>query len=56
MQPFSLLALVTGIYFDEIKDFSRWAGDSNAGSPSKMKFLEEIERGGFSPSYMEYLP
>lgn len=53
MQPFSLLALVTGIYFDEIKDFSRWAGDSNAGSPSKMKFLEEIERGGFSPSYLK---
>jgi len=53
MQPFSLLALVTGINFDEIREFSRWAGDSAAGSPSKMKFLDEIERGGSSPSYLK---
>lgn len=53
MQPFSLLALVTGINFDEIREFSRWAGDSAAGSPSKRKFLDEIERGGFSPSYLK---
>ncbi|MGI6574175.1 MAG: FAD-dependent oxidoreductase [Fermentimonas sp.] len=50
LQPFSLLALITGINFDEIKEFSRWAGD--AGSKSKKRLLEEIKKGGVIPSYM----
>ncbi len=51
LQPFSMLALLTGIHFDEIKEFSRWAGDSTAGSPSKRRLLEEIVKGAVLPSY-----
>lgn len=50
VQPFSLLALVTGINFNEIREFSRWVGDT--GSTSKKKLLEEIKRGGINPSYL----
>ncbi len=52
-QPFSLLALVTGINFDDIKEYSRWAGDSKAGSPSKRKLLEVIVQGSVLPSYLK---
>lgn len=52
-QPFSLLALVTGINFDDIREYSRWAGDSKAGSPSKRKLLEAIVQGGVLPSYLK---
>lgn len=50
IQPFSLLALITGVNFDEIREFSRWAGDT--GSKSKKRLLEEIKNGGLIPSYM----
>jgi len=48
-QPFSLLGLVTGLNFEEVKEFTRWAGDK--GSVSKKKLLEAIQKGGFEPSY-----
>jgi hypothetical protein len=51
VQPFSLLALVTGINFDEINAFSRWAGDK--GQKSKKLLLEEIVRGSVLPSYLK---
>jgi hypothetical protein len=41
-QPFSLLALVTGINFDEIREFPTF----------KPGLLAEIERGGIVPSYL----
>ncbi len=50
VQPFSLLALVTGINYDDIIEFSRGAGDK--GSESKRRFLDEIKRGGYDPSYL----
>jgi hypothetical protein len=53
LQPFSMLALVTGIQFEEITQFSRWAGDSKAGSPSKRLLLEEVVKGGVLPSYLK---
>ena len=53
LQPFSMLALVTGLHFDEITQFSRWAGDSKAGSPSKRLLLEEVVKGGVLPSYLK---
>jgi len=48
-QPFSLLGLLTGLNFDEVKDYTRWAGDKN--SISKKRLLEAIQKGGFEPSY-----
>ncbi len=48
LQPFSMLVLVSGINFDEIREFSRWAGDKG----SKKRLLEEIKKGGFNPSYL----
>lgn len=53
LQPFSMLALVSGINFDEITKYSRWAADSKAGSPSKKFLLEEIVKGGVLPSYLK---
>lgn len=53
VQPFSLLALVSGISFENVKEFSRWKGDSSSGSPSKRKLLEEIIKGGVMPSYLK---
>jgi hypothetical protein len=50
LQPFSLLALVTGINFDEIREYSRWTGIP--GGKSKINLLAEINRGGAYPSYM----
>lgn len=50
LQPFSLLALVTGIYFDEVREFSRWAGTPSG--ESKKKLFQEIKKGGVTPSYM----
>jgi hypothetical protein len=49
MQPFSLLGLVSGLKFDEVVDYTRWAGDKN--SVSKKRLLEAIQKGGFEPSY-----
>ena len=53
LQPFSLLALLTGIHFDEVKKFSRWAEDTKAGAPSKRLLLEEVVKGGALPSYLK---
>ena len=48
-QPFSLLGLLTGLNFEDVKDHTRWAGDKN--SVSKKRLLEAIQKGGFEPSY-----
>lgn len=48
-QPMSLLALIGGVQFEEIKEFVRWAGDT--GSASKKRLLAEIVKGGVLPSY-----
>ncbi|MEQ8553072.1 MAG: FAD-dependent oxidoreductase [Cyclobacteriaceae bacterium] len=53
LQPFSLLGLLTGVNYDEIKPYSRSAEDSKAGSPSKKRLLGEIVQGGFNPSYLK---
>src|SRR5690606_36081318 len=45
-----LLALISGVTFDEISEFSRWAGDK--GSASKKRLFEAINKGGLVPSYM----
>ncbi len=48
-QPFSLLALVGGIHFEDLKDYIRWEGDIRSGS--KKRLLGLIEKGGYQPSY-----
>src|SRR5690606_22125542 len=48
-QPMSLLAIIGGIHFNEIKEYVRWAGDT--GSGSKKRLLAEIVKGGMLPSY-----
>ncbi len=48
-QPFSLLGIITGVQFDEIKDYTRWIGDK--GQASKKKLLAAIQLGGYEPSY-----
>lgn len=48
-QPFSLLGIITGVEFEDIKSFARWAGDK--GSVSKRNLLEAIQKGGYEPSY-----
>jgi hypothetical protein len=48
-QPMSLLAIISGIEFNEIKRYVRWAGDQ--GSISKKLLLEEIKKAGIIPSY-----
>ncbi|WP_339926375.1 FAD-dependent oxidoreductase [uncultured Cyclobacterium sp.] len=48
-QPMSLLAVISGIQFEEVKKFIRWAGD--AKSVSKKHLLEEIVSAGVLPSY-----
>ncbi len=48
-QPFSLLAMISGVNFDDIKSFVRWAEDT--GSNSKKRLLSLIQSGGFNPSY-----
>lgn len=53
LQPFSMLAIISGINFDEVTKYSRWAADSKSGSPSKKLLLEEIVRGGVLPSYLK---
>lgn len=49
-QPMSLLALIGGVQFPEIKEYVRWAGDT--GSGSKKRLLAEIVKGGVLPSYI----
>lgn len=48
-QPCSLLAVIGGVSFDRIKDYTRWAEDHR--SASKDRLLALIEKGGHSPSY-----
>lgn len=48
-QPFSLLALIGGVSFDKIKEYTRWKED--IGSGSKKRLLELIKKGGYDPSY-----
>jgi len=50
-QPMSLLALVSGIQFEEIKPFVRYAGDQ--GQQSKKRLVEKIVSGGVIPSYLK---
>jgi hypothetical protein len=50
-QPMSLLCLVSGVNYAEIKEFVRDETDSKAGSPSKKRLEDEIIRGGVKPSY-----
>ena len=48
-QPFSLLGIITGVDFEDIKAYSRWVGDT--GQVSKKNLLAAIQKGGFEPSY-----
>ncbi len=48
-QPASLLALIDGVHFEEIKDYVRWKGDVDSGS--KKRLLGLIEKGGYISSY-----
>ena len=48
-QPASLLSLISGVNFEEIKDYVRWEGDT--GSGSKKLLLDLIEKGGYNSSY-----
>ncbi|MDR1120067.1 MAG: FAD-dependent oxidoreductase [Dysgonamonadaceae bacterium] len=48
-QPFSLLTLVGGIQFEDIKEYTRWTGDTK--SNSKKLLLELLEKQGCQPSY-----
>lgn len=50
-QPMSLLCLITGVKYGDIKEFVRDEADSKSGSPSKKRLEEAIIRGGHSPSY-----
>jgi succinate dehydrogenase/fumarate reductase flavoprotein subunit len=47
-QPMSLLALVGGINFEDIKPYVRWVGDTG----SKKRLMELIVNGGVIPSYL----
>lgn len=51
IQPFSLLGIISGVDFNEIKDYVRWAGDKQ--SISKRNLLAAIQQGGFEPSYRQ---
>ena len=48
-QPFSLLGIISGVEFNDIKEYARWIGDK--GSVSKKNLLAAIQEGGFEPSY-----
>ena len=48
-QPMSLLAMIGGVQFEEIKEYVRWSGDTASGS--KKRLLAEIVKGGVLPSY-----
>ena len=50
-QPMSLLALVSGVSYEQIKPFVRDAEDSKVKSPSKKRLEAEIIRSGVKPSY-----
>ncbi len=48
-QPMSMLALVTGLDFDEVQDCLQWAGYSNR--KAKKNLAAEIRKGGYEPTY-----
>lgn len=48
-QPFSLLAFIGGIRFEEVRDYVRWIED--VGSASKKRLLNLIQSAGYDPSY-----
>ncbi len=48
-QPFSLLAFIGGIHFEEVRDYVRWKDD--IGSASKKRLLNLIQNAGYDPSY-----
>lgn len=50
-QPMSLLAIIGGVRFEEIKDYIRWSGDK--GKNSKKRLLADIVKGGVLPSYTQ---
>lgn len=50
-QPMSMLCLVTGVHYAEIKEFIRDEEDSKIGSRSKKRLEEAIIKGGHKPSY-----
>lgn len=45
----SMLGIISGVQFDEIKEFVRWTGDPE--SASKKKLLGEIVKSGLLPTY-----
>lgn len=47
-QPMSMIALLTGVDFDEIKEFVNGHGDDGSW---KTRFKEELSRAGVEPSY-----
>lgn len=48
-QPFSLLAFIGGIHFEEVRDYVRWKDD--VGSGSKKRLLNLIQSRGYDPTY-----
>jgi len=50
-QPNSLLSVVTGVEFEQIKPFVRWSGDVK--SISKKLLLDELAKANISPSYLK---
>ena len=50
-QPMSLLALLSGVTFEEIEPFVR-RGSENSGI-TKARLLAEIQRGGLNPTYQK---
>jgi len=50
-QPFSLLGIITGVEFEDIKDYSRH--DGIPSGESKQNLLAAIQKGGFEPSYRQ---
>ncbi|GAA4445330.1 FAD-dependent oxidoreductase [Ravibacter arvi] len=50
-QPMSMLCLITGVHYQEIKEFIRDEADSKSGSQSKKRLEKAIIQGGHTPSY-----
>lgn len=49
-QPMSMLGILTGIKFEDVKDFVLWGPHKSRGT-TKRSLLAEIQRSGFEPSY-----
>lgn len=48
-QPTSMLGLLTGIKFSEVQDYALWSG--RKPRVSKKNLVEQIRKGGYSPTY-----